>query len=420
MPARALAAFIALAAASLTSAAAAQTFRTAAEASQPPRASAGPYEVMLRLPPDGLWAGEEMQIEFRLMDTRPSAGPQPVLFAKLRGVVDMPNMPSMPRFDEIAHREAVPGDYGVHPTFPHGGDYRLSLTLLPGGEQPPTMTPRNDGPFTFEFPLEVGDAAPPNPRARVSPAPFTLTLSSIPADPVAGQQTEIELRVRRRNALISQPDGRLAVGDAPVEEFDLAHEKLMHLFLVRQDLGTFAHEHPTPSGPGVFRIRHVFPGAGTYRVFADVAPRNAGAQILAGEITVAGPPSEPFSVSVAFAADPGTKRAVGGITIEWSVPRPVPLKKTFVVAARLRKSDGGPLSLDSWLGSLGHLMMIHVDGQTFVHCHPDERKPIVAEGTTVTVPFLARFPKPGLYRGWGQFQHGGRLLTADFLVRAGE
>jgi YtkA-like len=419
MSARAVAGFVALAAASLTSAAAAQTFR-AAEATQAPRASVGPYEVMLRLPPDGLWAGEEMQIEFRLMDTRPSAGPQPVLFAKVRGVVDMPSMPSMPRFDEIAHREAVPGDYGVHPTFPHGGDYRLSLTLRPPGEQPPTMTPRNDSPLTFEFPLEVADAAPPNPRTRVSPVPFTLTVSSVPAAPVAGQATEIELGVRRRNLLITQPDGRLAVGDAPVEEFDLAHEKVMHLFLVRQDLGVFAHEHPTPSGPGAFRIRYVFPSAGTYRVFADVAPRNAGSQILTGEVKVAGPPPEPFNARAAFAADPGTKRMVGGITIEWSVPRPVPLKKTFVVEARLRRSDGGPLVLDPWLGSFGHLMMIHVDGQTFVHCHPDEREPIMARGTAITIPFLARFPKPGLYRGWGQFQHGGRLLTTDFLVRAGE
>jgi hypothetical protein len=40
-------------------------------------------------------------------------------------------------------------------------------------------------------------------------------------------------------------------------------------------------------------------------------------------------------------------------------------------------------------------------------------------GATV-VPFLARFPKPGLYRGWGQFQRAGRVLTVDFVVRAGE
>jgi hypothetical protein len=27
---------------------------------------------------------------------------------------------------------------------------------------------------------------------------------------------------------------------------------------------------------------------------------------------------------------------------------------------------------------------------------------------------MANFPKSGLYRAWGQFQHEGRLLTADF------
>lgn len=405
MPARSVALFVALA---------------AGAASEAPRASKGPYELILRLPPDGLWAGEEMQIEFRLLDTRPSAGPRPVLFARIRGVVDMPTMPSMPRFDEIAHREAVPGDYGVHPTFPHGGDYRLALTLLAPGEQPPTMTALNEGPLTFEFPLEVGDAAPPSARAGVSSVPFGLTVSTVPAAPSAGQATEIELGIRRRNTLVTQPDGRLAVGDVPVEEFDVAHEKLMHLFLVRQDLGVFAHEHPAPSGPGAFRLGYVFPSAGTYRVFADVAPRNAGSQILVGEIKVAGPPPEPFRAREALAAEPGTKKTVGGVTIEWSLPRPVPLKTTFVVEARLRRNDGRPVALDPWLGSLGHLVMIHLDGQTFVHCHPDEREPLVANGTTITIPFLVRFPKPGLYRGWGQFQPDGRVVTADFLVQAGE
>lgn len=387
----------------------AQMFKPPVDLSQAPRVSAGPYEIVLRLPPGGLSAGEEMQIEFRLLDTRPAQGPRPVLFAKLRGVVDMPTMPSMPRFDEIAHREGVPGEYGVHPTFSHGGDYRLVITLSPPGEPP----------LDFEFPLDVADAAPPNPRSRVRSIPFSLAVATTPASPVAGQPTRVELGVRRENVLITGPDDTFSVGDAPVEEFDLAHERPMHLFVVRQDLGTFAHEHPAPTGPGAFRLSYAFPSGGTYRVFAEVAPKNAGSQILSGEIKVGGIAGEPYRVAVAFASDAGLKRTVEGVEVEWSVPGPLPVQKTFVLEGRLRDASGGVLALEPWLGSLGHLMMIHQDGQTFVHCHPDEREPAAAKGPVLTIPFLVRFPKPGLYRGWGQFQRGGRLLTADFVVRAG-
>jgi hypothetical protein len=283
------------------------------------------------------------------------------------------------------------------------------------------MSARNEGPLTFEFPLDVADAAEANPRTpRVKSVPFTLTVSTVPPVPVAGEPTEIDLGVRRENMLVTAPDGSFSVGDAPVEEFDVAHEKLMHLFLVRQDLGAFAHEHPAPSGAGAFRMRYVFPSAGTYRVFADVAPRNAGSQILTGEIKVGGPAPEPFRAGVAFASDPGTRKTVEGVEIEWSVPKPVPLRKTFTLEAHVRRADGGPLALEPWLGSLGHLMMIPLDGQTLVHCHPDEREPIASKGAAVTIPFLVRFPKAGLYRGWGQFQRGGRVLTTDFLIRAGE
>jgi len=36
-----------------------------------------------------------------------------------------------------------------------------------------------------------------------------------------------------------------------------------------------------------------------------------------------------------------------------------------------------------------------------------------------SVSFLANFPKPGLYRAGGQFQHEARLLTADFTFDVG-
>jgi hypothetical protein len=32
------------------------------------------------------------------------------------------------------------------------------------------------------------------------------------------------------------------------------------------------------------------------------------------------------------------------------------------------------------------------------------------------VSFRTSFPKPGLYKTWGQFQHKGKIIIADFIL----
>ena len=156
-----------------------------AAAADAPRQNAGPYLVTLRLPPDGLYAQEEMQIEFRIEDTtRPD--PLTVYTAVIRAtpeaVIDMPAMAGMPPFTEIAHAEGTPGDYGIHPTFAHGGEFRLRLTVQPGA--------------IAEFPLTVLDSAA---RRKRLPPRYTLELTTDPKKPKAGEPVEFRLTVRDRD-----------------------------------------------------------------------------------------------------------------------------------------------------------------------------------------------------------------------------
>ncbi|MDQ3847653.1 MAG: hypothetical protein M3261_01705 [Thermoproteota archaeon] len=65
----------------------------------------------------------------------------------------------------------------------------------------------------------------------------------------------------------------------------------------------------------------------------------------------------------------------------------------------------------------GHCAIIDAYGCEFLHVHPLEEiaNDIIANWRGgPSVSFLANFPRPALYRAWGQFQHEGRLLTADF------
>src|SRR5262245_47053839 len=215
-----------------------------------------------------------MEIEFRVE----KADGTPLPWGRIRGVVDMPSMPSMPRFDEIAHREDVVGVFGVHPTFPHGGDYRLCLTILPPEVQP-IGDPRPTDSFTFEFPLTVWDASSSPRRESAKVRPYALDVIAAPRHPAAGEPVELELRVRMATSL-ERREGT---------DFEILHERLMHVFIVSDDLQDFAHEHPELAGPGLFRLTHRFARPGRYRIFADVAPKDAGSQVLAATLAVGAP-----------------------------------------------------------------------------------------------------------------------------------
>jgi hypothetical protein len=371
--------------------------------SQPPKAQSGKFEVTLRPPADGLFAREEMQLEFRLVSGargNPSGATEaPVLGARLRCVIDMPSMPSMPKFDEIAHPEGIPGEYGVHPTFPHGGAYRLRISSLSAAD-----------PLEVEFPLAVNDVSPHPEWARVKP--FSLQMATTPGAPRAGEPSSLQFSVRRESVTRLLANGREV--KETVVDFDAAHEKLMHLFIVRADLGEFAHEHPQlVDRNGTFRLNYTFPTSGEYRLFADVAPKGAGSQVLLAKLLVGGTQGTPFDLEK---ADLSFERHSGGVHLRLlPASLPLPVRKTFIFTARLTTANGRPLTgMQPYLGAMGHLLLVHQDGVTFVHAHPDER--IDGIDRDARLPFLVRFPKPGRYRGWVQFQHAGELITIDFVV----
>ena len=54
-----------------------------------------------------------------------------------------------------------------------------------------------------------------------------------------------------------------------MRDFEVEHEKRMHLIVVRRDGQGFQHLHPELGGDGVWRVGLTLPDAGAYRVFAD-------------------------------------------------------------------------------------------------------------------------------------------------------
>ncbi len=355
------------------------------------RQRVGKYEVVLRPQKGGLYAGEEMQIEVRISDASeadPILGNAPVVRANVVAVIDMPRMQAMPRITEAAHAESVPGDYGVHPTFAHGGEYRLALSITPAGEAP----------FKVEFPLQVSDADPSRRRKAVPPAYFMEVIPA-PRNPKAGEPVELRFVVHHRD----HPKEAIAA-------FDLQHERYLHLVIVRNDLCCFSHVHPEPVEHAAFRIQHTFTQGGEYHLFADVAPHDAGSQVLSATLKVAGASGEKSSI-------PSTEvrtRVVDGVRFEIDPSMP-PARKTGLLTVRVSDEAGGTLSeWEPYLGAAGHLMGVGPGAMTFVHAHPDGEQVVRPEERKVN--FLVRFPSAGPYKLWVQIQRGGKVITADFPV----
>jgi hypothetical protein len=359
------------------------------------RSQNGKYVVRLRpLPPGGLYAQEDNDIEFFVGDiTRddPIFGPAPVIRADVRGRFSMPAMPGMPEAVSQAHVEGQPGYYGVVAALPHGGDYVLNLLVRPPVDQP----------FSVQIPLKVKDAQP----GRVRPQPFTAQMETSPPTVRAGEPAELRFRVLARQA-----------PGIPVREFELVHEQLMHVMVVSRNLAYFQHVHPEfDPGTGTFTLKFTFPAGGQYRIFLDTAPKDAGSQILTASLNVPGPAA---STPPPLTPTEPLQTAAGGVAIDIQ-PSDRPLKaRTDQTLAMTFTVGGAPATdIQPWLGAMAHLALINEDATTFVHTHPQEVIPPAGQPKPHALHFYTRFPKPGLYKGWVQFERAGEVHTAPFVLR---
>ena len=92
-------------------------------------------------------------------------------------------------------------------------------------------------------------------------------------------------------------------------------------------------------------------------------------------------------------------------------------RSTTLMVKLTDESTGKPAGdTDKWLGAAGHMMIIHQDGQTLVHSHPTEDAESEVQVKEGMVHFSARFPKPGKYKVYAQFNWHGSVRTLGFAI----
>ena len=207
---------------------------------------------------------------------------------------------------------------------------------------------------------------------------------------------------------------------------ETVHEKKIHLIVVSNDLSYFDHIHPEYNADGSYHIEVLgkgeayssnagknetrFDNGGDYFLFADYQPSGALHQVEKVELKVAGnaKPSSSF-----------TAEKLSGRSGQYSVTLEATGGKLITGAqmhiAGIVMKDGqqvDPNTLENYLGAKAHMVVISLDDKEYLHVHPD-----VAEGK---FDLHTTFKKPGIYRGWIQFQAEGRVNTIDFTMNVKE
>lgn len=201
---------------------------------------------------------------------------------------------------------------------------------------------------------------------------------------------------------IQEKDGK------PVEDFDVQHEKLMHMIIVSKDLSFFNHIHPDYKGNGEFTITTQFPTPGEFEIISDISPTGIGAMSKSEWITVQGtaPAAQPIE------PDPTLTKQVDGKEVTLSIDH---LMANMELELNFNMKDAQtkqPVTdLQPYLGAVGHVVILNDEGGEYLHVHPAEES-----SSGPDAKFMATFPHSGVYKIWGQFQQNGKVFTVPFVV----
>lgn len=257
------------------------------------------------------------------------------------------------------------------------------------------LSPASDGARHTHAPgQEHGDAAPVGYGTAASAGGYTLADVRLPA--ATDGPGEMSFRIVDRA-------GR------PVTEYVEEQTKLLHLYVVREDLSGFRHVHPTLGDDGTWRTPVDLGEAGPWRVVAEFTPAGLDRPVVLGTTARVPGDWEPVPVPrgdgadvdddgvIRVAADGGAATGADG--------------RLLLVVSTL---DGQPLTLGSYLGASAHLTGFAIDSGRVVHLHPYGAAEQTGDGTVLT--FHTTFTDPGDYRLFLQVRVDGLLHTVPVTV----
>jgi hypothetical protein len=179
---------------------------------------------------------------------------------------------------------------------------------------------------------------------------------------------------------ILDPDGDV------LRDYDLEHERRLHLIVVSRPLDQFLHVHPRQLPDGAWTVPLALPESGSYRVFADFTTdgerRTLGVDLQGRGAATAPRALTRYDVSLGHGGH--------GDELEFEV-----------------SDRGKPVELQRYLGARGHLVVLREGDLAYIHAHADEDK----------LSFDVPFPSAGSYKLFLQFKVAGAVETASLEVQ---
>ena len=217
------------------------------------------------------------------------------------------------------------------------------------------------------------------------------------------------------------------------------HGKLMHLFLIREDLGAFAHLHPVARAAEALDFDAALPALapGRYRVYGDIVHESGYMQTLVNTVDVS-------TTSAGRLTDPDDSWMVGepaagaravdlgdGAQMVWTPPgAAIVAGEEQLLEIAVKDASGAVTTVEPYMGMAAHVIVSSRDHGVFAHLHPSGSISMAAlqkftAGAShaghggdvdgrVDVPYA--FPKAGRYRMWVQVKRAGQVRTAAFDI----
>lgn len=196
----------------------------------------------------------------------------------------------------------------------------------------------------------------------------------------------------------------------------ISNEKPMHLIVVSRDLKYFDHVHPEMNDNGSLSVSTEF-HSGQYLLFADITPEGEDHnQVFRYEVetTITYPSPVPSLVAQSSSSTPD------GYSVTLTPnPKTLLANKSAELILTIEHNGKPVKDLQPYLGALGHMVIISEDTKGYLHTHSGghESMPAMKQMSVgPDVSFRTLFPIKGKYKVWAQFNHGGKIHTADFVV----
>ena len=231
------------------------------------------------------------------------------------------------------------------------------------------------------------------------PSNVTMQFSYNPTSPKANEEVTLTMTPKLK--------------DKPGEQvpLDVEHTKKIHLIAVSEDLSWFDHIHPEMGADGAYTTKEKFPTAGKYTLFADYKPSGANHTVDNLNVTVAGN----VPTAKAYSADKLMGDAGDGFSVRLTPDggKFATNMATHINGEVLQNGKAVDVNtLEDYLGAKAHMVVVSLADKKYLHVHPS------VEGGKFDLH--TTFEKPGIYRGWIQFQSKGKVYTSDFVMNVTE